>query len=301
MKFELFYQKEQPPFEQFLLEKMANGDGSNLKLEEAMLYSLKAGGKRLRPLLLLMVLKSFGQKVEKGYPAALAVELIHTYSLIHDDLPAMDDDDMRRGQPSNHLVFGEATAILAGDGLLTKAFDVLTEESSTDPAVLVRIVSALAKAAGHKGMVAGQQEDIDGESRSLSLEEIQSIHRKKTGALLSYSFYTGGLLSGCSLEELHLLNKISEKIGLAYQIRDDILDITSNEEELGKPVGSDEERNKSTYPSLLGLEGAKEMLKEELDESIVYVQKLEEKSKRQQNTFDSELFSTFVHSLRLGE
>lgn len=301
MTFQEFYQQQQSPFEEFLLNTIHSNGTANQTLHEAMRYSVEAGGKRLRPLLLLMVLKAFGKEVQTGYPAGAAVELIHTYSLIHDDLPAMDDDAMRRGRPSSHIVFGEATAILAGDALLTLAFSVIAVDKKTNAEKVLKLIAFLSESAGPKGMVAGQQEDIDGENRTLSLSEIQSIHRKKTGALLSYSFYAGGLLSDCSDDEMALLNGIAEKIGLAYQIRDDILDITSTQEELGKPVGSDEEKEKSTYPHLLGLAGSYERLDDELDAALQNVVRLKEVTTASGKDFENDLFISFIESMRLEE
>lgn len=298
MEFALFYEKEKKKFEQKMLQDMIDSDAGHLKIEEAMLYSLKAGGKRLRPLMLLMVLQAFGEDVTLGYGAATAIEYIHTYSLIHDDLPAMDDDDLRRGMPSNHVMFGEATAILSGDALLTKAFEILATEK-TEPAKLIRIIRSLAVAAGYQGMIAGQQEDMDGETRALSLDEMRSVHAKKTGALLQYCFFAGGILADCDEHMLSLLSDVSDRIGIAYQIRDDILDVIGKEEELGKPVGSDAESGKSTYPGLLGIDAAKELLTKELDDAISIIDELHVYCRMVQKECDKELFSSFIQSLDL--
>lgn len=298
MEFALFYEKEKKKFEQKMLQDMIDSDAGHLKIEEAMLYSLKAGGKRLRPLMLLMVLQAFGEDVTLGYGAATAIEYIHTYSLIHDDLPAMDDDDLRRGMPSNHVMFGEATAILSGDALLTKAFEILATEK-TEPAKLIRIIRSLAVAAGYQGMIAGQQEDMDGEIRALSLDEMRSVHAKKTGALLQYCFFAGGILADCDEHMLSLLSDVSDRIGIAYQIRDDILDVIGKEEELGKPVGSDAESGKSTYPGLLGIDAAKELLTKELDDAISIIDELHVYCRMVQKECDKELFSSFIQSLDL--
>ncbi|TFE03189.1 polyprenyl synthetase family protein [Jeotgalibacillus salarius] len=229
------------------------------KLKESMLYSVKAGGKRIRPLLLLAVIKTFGQDTKKGLKTAAALEMIHTYSLIHDDLPSMDDDDLRRGLPTNHKVFGEAVAILSGDALLTKSFELVVDSPIADQSK-VKIIAMLANAAGAEGMVGGQMADIEGENASLSLEQLESVHRRKTGRLLEFAAAAGGVISGLNEDELKKLRMYAEHIGLAFQIRDDILDVEGNEEEIGKPVGSDESRQKSTYPSILGMEKAKEKL-----------------------------------------
>lgn len=231
-------------------------------LRSAMNYSLDAGGKRLRPLLVLAVLRAFGKNPLIGLDTACAIEMIHTYSLIHDDLPSMDDDDLRRGKPTNHKVYGEATAILAGDGLLTLAFGVIAnqEQARQNPAVALELVVELSKAAGAEGMVGGQVADMEGEMRNLSLSELEYIHVHKTGKLLSYSILAGAILAGADDWEKEHLQTYAHHLGLAFQIRDDILDIEGSESKIGKPVGSDETNHKSTYPSLLSMEGAKEKL-----------------------------------------
>ncbi|AJD91412.1 polyprenyl synthetase [Jeotgalibacillus malaysiensis] len=232
-------------------------------LKESMLYSLKAGGKRIRPLLLLAVMETFGNETEQGLKTAAALEMIHTYSLIHDDLPSMDDDDLRRGLPTNHKVYGEAVAILSGDALLTKSFE-LVADSPFDDRSKVKIISMLSKAAGAEGMVGGQVADIEGESMALSLEQLESVHKRKTGKLLEFAAVAGGVISGLDEHELNKLRLFAEHIGLAFQIRDDILDIEGDEAEIGKPVGSDEGRQKSTYPAILGMQSAKEKLDDHL-------------------------------------
>nr|WP_245602226.1 farnesyl diphosphate synthase [Peribacillus kribbensis] len=231
-------------------------------LKDAMLYSLNAGGKRIRPLLVLAVLNAFGRNPEAGILPAAAVEMIHTYSLIHDDLPSMDNDDLRRGKPTNHKVFGEAAAILAGDALLTYAFQVITKMKPEDasPSVVVALIRELAAAAGPEGMVGGQTADIEAEGKTLELGELVYIHENKTGRLLTASVLMGAVLAEASIEAKNKLQNFSYHLGLAFQIRDDILDIEGLEEKIGKPVGSDVHNNKNTYPSLLTLEGAKEKL-----------------------------------------
>ncbi|MDZ5712120.1 polyprenyl synthetase family protein [Jeotgalibacillus haloalkalitolerans] len=235
-------------------------------LKESMLYSIKAGGKRIRPLLLLAVMETFGADTDKGLKTAAALEMIHTYSLIHDDLPSMDDDDLRRGLPTNHKVFGEATAILSGDALLTRSFE-LVADSSIDAHSKVRMISMLANAAGAEGMVGGQMADIEGENASLTLEQLESVHRRKTGRLLEFAAAAGGVMSGLTESDLNKLRLFAEHIGLAFQIRDDILDVEGNQDEIGKPVGSDEGRQKSTYPAILGMNKAKEKLSYHLSEA----------------------------------
>ncbi|MGM0844305.1 MAG: polyprenyl synthetase family protein [Bacillota bacterium] len=230
-------------------------------LKEAMAYSLKAGGKRIRPLLLFATLHAFKKDPAIGLEAAAALEMIHTYSLIHDDLPSMDDDDLRRGKPTNHKVFGEATAILAGDGLLTYSFEVLSGTEGVSPEQILRLISLLAKSAGPEGMVGGQVADMEGENKSLTVEELQYIHKNKTGRLLAFSVIAAAILADAAESEVKLLEEYAYHIGLAFQIQDDILDVEGREEKMGKRVGSDENKYKSTYPSLLTLEGAKEKLK----------------------------------------
>lgn len=238
-------------------------------LLESMSYSLEAGGKRLRPLLVLATLHSFGKPEKLGLPVACAVEMIHTYSLIHDDLPSMDDDDYRRGKPTNHKVYGEAMAILAGDALLTYSFEVMEDllNRGVSPIKVVTLMKELSKASGPEGMVGGQVADMDGEGKALSLEELEYIHRNKTGKLLGYSIVAGAILGDASEEQIAKLSLFADHLGLAFQIRDDILDIEGDAEKIGKPVGSDTDNDKVTYPSLLTMEGAKEKLEYHISEA----------------------------------
>ncbi|MEH7458592.1 polyprenyl synthetase family protein [Bacillus sp. JJ1127] len=233
-------------------------------LREAMAYSLEAGGKRLRPLLLFATLQAFGKERDLGVGAACALEMIHTYSLIHDDLPCMDDDDLRRGKPTNHKVFGEAMAVLAGDGLLTYAFQVVTayhhEEISAE--TKLRLAFELAKAAGPEGMVAGQVADMEAEGKQLTLSELEYIHKHKTGRLLEFAVLAGAMLAGATREQEEKLLAFAKYIGLAFQIRDDILDVEGTEEEIGKPIGSDASNEKSTYTTLFAIDEAKDILEE---------------------------------------
>ncbi len=233
-------------------------------LKEAMSYSFMAGGKRLRPQLLLETIKGFQQDVTLGsLEVATALEMIHTYSLIHDDLPAMDNDDLRRGKPTNHKVFGEALAILAGDGLLTGAFE-LVGKSQNSPEEVVALVRLLGKKAGNNGMVSGQVLDLEGEKKHLPLEELKQVHALKTGALIEFALMAGGILSQQEEETLQILEKLGHHFGLAFQIKDDLLDVEGTAEELGKNPHQDQLLNKSTYPSLLGLMGAKKALEKEI-------------------------------------
>lgn len=245
-------------------------------LKESMLYSVNAGGKRIRPLLVLAVLADFQQTFGDALKVACAAELIHTYSLIHDDLPCMDDDDFRRGKPTNHRVYGEATAVLAGDALQTRAFGILASLENARPEQIIKLIALLADSSGANGMVGGQILDMEGETASLSLEELEEVHVHKTGALLSFCIEAGGILSEASEEEMTQLRNYARNIGLAFQIKDDILDVTSTTEQLGKTANSDAASDKSTYPSLLGLDGAQQQLdKYHLDaiESLAFLKK----------------------------
>ncbi|MGA3880501.1 polyprenyl synthetase family protein [Bacillus pumilus] len=246
-------------------------------LKSSMLYSLKAGGKRLRPVLVLALLNAYGKNEEDGIPVGCAVEMIHTYSLIHDDLPCMDDDDLRRGKPTNHKVYGEATAVLAGDALLTESFRLITSQlsSSVSADKKLRIVDELVKSAGALGMVGGQFDDMEAEQKQVSLAELESIHARKTGKLLTFSVAAGAMLAGASDDDIEKLREFSYHIGIAFQIRDDILDLEGSEEKIGKRVGSDTANEKSTYPSLLTLSGAKEKLHEHITRAKEIVSNLQ--------------------------
>ncbi|MDQ1001585.1 geranylgeranyl diphosphate synthase type II [Neobacillus niacini] len=243
-------------------------------LKEAMQYSLEAGGKRIRPLLVFATLAAFEKDPKIGLMAAAAIEMIHTYSLIHDDLPSMDDDDLRRGKPTNHKVFGEAIAILAGDALLTYSFEVIGQipEKIASGETKLQLVIEMAKAAGSEGMVGGQVADMEGEGKTLTMEELEYIHIHKTGKLLKFSVIAGALLGGANQAQLENLSAFAHYLGLAFQIQDDILDLEGNQALLGKPVGSDSTNEKSTYPQLLSMEGAKKALKQQLDLSKQYLE-----------------------------
>jgi geranylgeranyl diphosphate synthase type II len=240
---------------------------------EAMRYSMMSGGKRVRPILLLAGAQAVGNDQKALLPAACALECIHTYSLIHDDLPAMDNDDLRRGRPTCHKVYGEAIAILAGDGLLTYAFEFMCKPEiaqNVSPHLLSKAIFLLARAAGVSGMVGGQTADILMEGRLVDAETLSFIHSHKTGALIGASVEIGALLGKGSDEELNHLKRYGESLGLAFQIKDDLLDVEGDQEILGKPVGSDDRNQKATYPALFGLKEAKrkaqELLKQGLSE-----------------------------------
>lgn len=241
-------------------------------LSQSMHYSLIGGGKRIRPVLALASAEIVGGNPQAIAPAAIALELIHTYSLIHDDLPAMDNDDYRRGRLSNHKVFGEANAILAGDALLTYAFELLASPKLGQPARQLRVIEEVAAASGKAGMVGGQVADVAGEGKLLSLQEIEEIHKAKTGAILTASARLGGILAGGTEEQIKALTRYAQALGLAFQIKDDILDVVGDSETLGKPAGSDLRQNKATYVSLLGLEGAENQLHSQIQEALSALQ-----------------------------
>jgi geranylgeranyl diphosphate synthase type II len=239
-------------------------------LFQAMRYSVFAGGKRLRPVLFLAAVEAVGEDSESLLPFACALELIHTYSLIHDDLPAMDNDDFRRGLPTCHKKYGEAQAILAGDSLLTYAFNLMLKlrENKVMPERLLEAIDEVAFGAGVKGMIVGQVVDIEAENREISLEELKFIHRYKTGALFRAAIRSGAILAGAKKTQLVALTGYAEQFGLAFQITDDILDVIGDEKKLGKPVGSDANNKKATYPALIGLEKAKIQASEAVERAI---------------------------------
>lgn len=238
-------------------------------LREAMRYSLLGGGKRLRGILLLAACEVVGGVLEEALPAACAIEMIHAYSLIHDDLPCMDNDDFRRGKPTNHRVFGEANAVLAGDALLTDAFTLMAEkgQQSAHPERYLEAIFELARAAGSSGMVAGQAADMAAEGRRVDLATVEYIHHRKTGALLRAALRCGGILGGASPKELASLTRYGEAFGLAYQITDDLLDILGNAAVIGKKVHADTARGKATYPAVAGIEAARERVAIALQEA----------------------------------
>ncbi len=254
-------------------------------LRDSMVYSLSAGGKRIRPVLCLAAYEACAKdgnvKAADIVPYASALEFIHTYSLIHDDLPVMDNDDLRRGKPTNHKVFGEGMAILAGDGLLTEAFYMLSnnrQSSSIQPAAVLKVIREIAIASGIHGMVGGQAQDLLSEDAEPDEETLAFIHRHKTAALITASARSGGLLAGCSDEQLFRLTSYGENIGLAFQVIDDILDVEGETEMLGKPKGSDEKKKKMTYPKLYGIERSREKAKELIDGAIEALDVFDEKA-----------------------
>ncbi|MEJ5329896.1 MAG: polyprenyl synthetase family protein [Desulfobaccales bacterium] len=255
--------------------------GPAFRVVEAMHYSLMAGGKRLRPILCLAACEAVGADPTEALPVACALEMIHTYSLIHDDLPAMDDDDLRRGRPTCHKQFDEATAILAGDGLLTEAFRLMAEVAPRfegREAVLLEIIELIGRAAGYQGMVGGQMLDLLAEGRKITLKELETIHRLKTGALLTASIRAGALVGGADRHQLTCLTEFGEKFGLVFQITDDLLDVEGEAAEMGKTPGQDEKRRKATYPALLGREAARQWATTLMEQAIEGLKDLGERA-----------------------
>lgn len=254
-----------------LAQMLPAGNGPGWRVVEAMRYSLLGGGKRLRPILCLAAAETVGGETRQVLPVACALEMIHTYSLIHDDLPAMDDDDLRRGRPTCHKQFDEATAILAGDGLLTAAFLVMAGAARDYPDQSLdyaRIIYDIAAASGYQGMVGGQMADLLAEGHPSTLPQVEAIHRLKTGALLTVAVQSGAILGGGSAAEIDALTKYGEKFGLIFQITDDLLDVEGESAEMGKPTGMDAVRQKATYPAVLGVAGAREQARRHLEAAL---------------------------------
>ncbi|KAF0183209.1 MAG: geranylgeranyl diphosphate synthase type II [Nitrospirae bacterium] len=252
------------------------------KLHESVIYSLSAGGKRIRPVLCIAAFEACGGSADDVVPYATALELIHTYSLIHDDLPAMDDDDLRRGKPTNHVAFGEGMAILAGDALLTEAFVLLSDPrfrtaAMTDGQVL-RVVNEISFAAGEEGMVAGQAQDLLSENAEPDAKTLSFIHAHKTAALLRASVVSGGILAGADADQLDLLRSYGQNIGIAFQVVDDILDVVGETGVIGKTAGSDEKKKKMTYPKLYGVEQSKQKAEELIAAAIDALSSFDEKA-----------------------
>ena len=267
----------------------------SVDLTEVILHSVQAGGKRIRPLLLLELIQAFGLELaEAHYQVAAALEMIHTGSLIHDDLPAMDDDDYRRGRLTSHKKFGEDMAILAGDSLFLDPYGLLAR-AELPSQVKVELISELSLAAGSFGMVAGQVLDMQGEGQAISLEDLKTIHANKTGKLLTYPFVAAGLIAEVEQSVQDKLRRIGELLGLAFQVRDDILDVTASFEELGKTPQKDLAAAKSTYPAFLGLDGAKNFFNQTLDEAVDILKDLEEKTE-----FSGGEIQKIIESLRLN-
>ena len=268
VNFKAEWKKRADLVEEGLLRELKKVPAYDETLEKAMEYSLMAGGKRLRPVLLMAAADAVGKDGAAFLTTGCAIEMIHTYSLIHDDLPAMDNDDYRRGKPTNHKVFGDGIAVLAGDALLTLAFEVMLRQEGAAPETLVTVVSEMSRAAGPYGMVGGQVLDLEGEGRRLNLAALRKIHMGKTGALFCAAIRSGAILAGAKEEELAALTLYAERFGLAFQITDDILDVTGDEAAIGKPVGSDVRNEKATYVTLTSLEEAKKLAEDAVEEAV---------------------------------
>ncbi|MCC0782947.1 polyprenyl synthetase family protein [Clostridioides sp. ES-S-0108-01] len=269
--------KEKASFiENVLKEYMPKEEGYQKTVIEAMNYSLSAGGKRLRPILTLEACKIVGGNEEDAIPFAIAIEMIHTYSLIHDDLPALDNDDLRRGRLTNHKVYGEAMGILAGDALLNYAFEVMLAGSinKENPEKYLKAINEIAKGAGIYGMIGGQVVDVESENKQIEKEKLDYIHMNKTAAMMVGCMRAGATIGGANSEQMEDITKYAKNIGLSFQIVDDILDIVGDEAKLGKKVGSDIENHKSTYPSILGLNKSKEIAHNLIDEAKKSIEKL---------------------------
>ena len=283
MEIKTYLNEQRQRVEAHLADLMLEPAGTFAKHIDSMRYSLFVGGKRIRPILCLAAAAAVdGDEATqlRALPVACALECIHTYSLIHDDLPAMDDDDIRRGEPTNHVVFGEAAAILAGDGLLTYAFDLLSSDVSAaiaDPA-RIRIIQSIARAAGPLGMVGGQSLDMLFEGNQVGYEVLRRIHRSKTGALIRASTVSGAIVAGADETQEAALKTYGENIGLAFQIVDDLLDIEASTEQLGKPAGSDIKADKVTYPSLFGKETSRTMAREAVQVAIAALASFDDKA-----------------------
>jgi len=273
------YLAERKELVELALLKSLEDDLSPATLKKAMAYSLSAGGKRLRPILVIAGAEAVGGRAESVMPLACAMEMIHTFSLIHDDLPAMDDDDLRRGKPTNHKVFGDATAILAGDSLLAEAFSVLARATkNSDSGLLIDVIRDIADATGARGMTGGQQLDMESVEKKLDEAALTRLHGLKTGRLITVSVTSGAKYCGASSEKIEVLRCYGESLGLAFQISDDILDIVGNQEELGKDIGSDVENEKATFPAMIGLEASRQKAKMLSDSAISALSLLDERA-----------------------
>ena len=262
-----YMQRKMDLINQQLNEIYTENMALNKDLAKAMNYSLMAGGKRLRPILIMAAADALGVDGEKFLRLSTSIEFIHTYSLIHDDLPAMDNDDYRRGKLTNHKVFGEALAILAGDALLTMAFEIIATDKNVDAETKVKIITEMSKAAGAEVMVGGQVIDMQSENKKIDIQTLKQMHAAKTGALFCAAIRSGAILAGADEKQLANLTEYARQFGLAFQITDDILDVVGDEKTIGKPVGSDEKNHKSTYVTLGSLGSAKALAQEAVDKA----------------------------------
>ncbi len=269
--FQLEIKKRKDFIDKSLKDYLPAPDSDPPLIHQAMHYAIFNGGKRLRPIMVLEGAKIAGGEVKKAICVACALEMIHSYSLVHDDLPCMDDDDLRRGQPTCHRVFGEANAVLAGDALLTAAFELLSAEKGNlgiEPAVMLRVIAIIAQAAGSKGMIGGQILDLQAEGKTIDYEGLRNLHCLKTGQLFRAALISGALVGGMEEKGLSALNDYADNFGLAFQISDDILDVEGDAELIGKSTGSDARKGKNTYPSLLGLTESRQVLEGSVDRCI---------------------------------
>ena len=281
MEIKLYLEQKRQDVDRFLEAVIPPESAPPANLHKAMRYSLFAGGKRVRPILAIAAYEAVGGSSPFILPLASSLELIHTYSLIHDDLPAMDNDDYRRGKLTNHKVFGEAMAILAGDALLTMAFDIVSRPESADgldPRAQVRVIQELATGSGNVGMVGGQVADIEAEGKDIDLATLESVHRWKTGKLIRASVRIGGIAGGATSEQLDRLTAYAEDIGLAFQITDDVLNVTGTREQLGKDASTDASRGKKTYPTFFGVDGARKLAEERVASAIGHLNNLDRKA-----------------------
>ncbi|WP_423243700.1 polyprenyl synthetase family protein [Clostridium niameyense] len=263
-----------------LKDYFKNKGSYDKKIYEAMTYSLEAGGKRIRPILFLNTYELYKKDYNKAIEMAASIEMIHTYSLIHDDLPSMDNDDLRRGRPTNHKVFGEAIAILAGDGLLNEAMNIMFKYSIENGLDALKSAYLISEAAGVNGMIGGQVVDILSENKEISKKQLNYMHKKKTGALIKASILAGATAAGAGLEDLNYLEDFGEKLGLAFQIKDDILDVTGDSKLLGKKVKSDEENNKTTFIKVYGIENCKTMCENLTKDCLNILDKLDRNTEK---------------------
>lgn len=263
-----------------LLEHLPPIDAAPKTVHEAMHYSIFAGGKRLRPVLALAAAEACGGDPDVAMPAACAVEILHTYTLVHDDLPCMDDDDLRRGRPTSHKIYGEGVAVLAGDALMTEAMIILARTAPNDSFQTADYINELCYASGSQQLIGGQVMDLEGEGRDLSEAELEAIHLAKTAALLKASARLGAMSAGCSSEELSALTDYAHNLGLAFQVIDDILDVTATTETLGKTAGKDENVSKATYPAIIGLDASRALAKRLTDEALAQLEIFGDRAQR---------------------
>lgn len=293
----IFMENQLPVLDEAILKSVDQfGHAQPGQLKESMVYSLNTGGKRIRPMLLLATLKALNVDIQSGLNTAIALEYIHTYSLIHDDLPAMDNDDYRRGKLTNHKAFDEATAILAGDSLLTDSFALIANDSKIENTqTKVNLIAELSKAAGSTGMIAGQILDVDSEDKQINLRTLQDIHKHKTGELIRYAIFAGGQIAQASSEVAALLDDFAWTYGIAYQIQNDLQEVMWTDEARGKFNHSDADLDKNTYPSLMGTNGALSALSDKIESCKSLLNQIQ----AIQPTFDVELLAGFLKFLKI--